>query len=325
VREGARNALSAAARWRLPEFVFWLLVLAAPFVFPSRLLLISDIAIFAIFALSLDLILGYAGIVSLGHVAFFGCGAYVAGLLAAAGYREPLSILAIAGAAAGLLGLVTSPLILRGSDLTRLMVTLAVASILYELVNQAGAVTGGANGLNVSFDPIFGVFRFDLFGRTAAAYSLAVLIVLLLLARLIVNSPFGLSLRAIRVNRLRAAAIGVPTGARLVAIYAIAAAYAGVAGALLAETTQFLSLDLIDFHRSADVLLALVLGGGGWLYGAMIGAAVLRVMRDLLSGLTPQYWEFWVGFVLVAVVLIGRERLAAIWRWPASLMTGKRR
>jgi branched-chain amino acid transport system permease protein len=117
----------------------------------------------------------------------------------------------------------------------------------------------------------------------------------------------------------------VPTGARLVAIYAIAAAYAGVAGALLAETTQFLSLDLVDFHRSADVLLALVLGGGGWLYGAMIGAAVLRVMRDLLSGLTPQYWEFWVGFVLVAVVLIGRERLAAIWRWPASLMTGKRR
>ena len=313
--DNARQYFRRAVAWNWWEVAFWLVAVASLFGFPRRLLLINDIAIFGLFALSLDLILGYAGIVSLGHVAFFGCGAYVAGLLAVSGYSEPLSALVISGVAAGFVGLVTSPLILRGSDLTRLMITLGVASILYEVANRASDITGGANGLSgIAIAPIFGVFGFDLFGRTAATYSLAVLFVLFLIARVIVGSPFGLSLRAIRVNRLRAGAIGMPTHTRLVAIYTLGAVYAGVAGALLAQTTQFVSLDLLAFHRSADVLLVLVLGGTGYLYGGLIGAVVFRVMQDALSSLTPQYWEFWIGFLLVAIVLIGRDRIAVVGR-----------
>jgi len=305
-----------AAAWRPLEFVFWAIAVASLFVFPDRLFLINEIAIFGLFALSLDLILGYAGIVSLGHAAFFGFGAYVAGLLAANGFTDPLAGLLIAGVATGGLGLATSPLILRGSDLTRLMITLGVASILGEIANRASDFTGGANGLSgIAMAPIFGLFSFDLRGHTASIYSLVVLFVLFLLARRLVTSTFGLSLRAIRVNRLRAGAIGVPTHVRLIAIYTIAAIYAGIAGALLAQTTQFVSLDVLAFHRSADVLLALVLGGIGYLYGGLIGAIVFRVMQDVLSSLTPQYWEFWIGFVLVAVVLVGRERINGFWRF----------
>jgi branched-chain amino acid transport system permease protein len=304
-----------AARWRLSDSLFWLAVAGSLLVFPNRLLLISEIATLGLFALSLDLILGYAGIVSLGHAAFFGFGAYVAGLLAVHGYGEPVSGLLIAGAAAGLLGLASSPLILRGSDLTRLMITLGVASILHEIANRASDITGGANGLQgIVLWPVFGLFRFDLFGRTAAVYSIVIVFLLFLLARLIVSSPFGLSLRAIRMNRLRAGSVGVPTNRRLIAVYTLAAAYAGVAGGLLAQTTQFVSLDVLAFYRSADALLVLVLGGSGYLYGGLIGAIVFRGLRDIFSALTPQYWEFWIGLVLVAIVLVGRERFAGVWR-----------
>lgn len=313
---GARAFFDRAAAWRPLEFVFWAAAVASVFVFPDRLFLINEIAIFALFALSLDLILGYAGVVSLGHAAFFGFGAYVAGLLAAHGLTDPLSGLVIAAVSAGVLGFVTSPLILRGSDLTRLMITLGVASILGEIANRASDWTGGANGLSgITMTPILGLFRFDLRGHTASAYSLTVLFVLFLLARTITGSNFGLSLRAIRVNRLRAGALGVPTHVRLIAIYTVAAVYAGVAGALLAQTTQFVSLDVLAFHRSADVLLAVVLGGAGYLYGGLFGAILFRVVQDVLSSLTPQYWEFWIGLVLVVVVLVGRERISRLWRF----------
>jgi branched-chain amino acid transport system permease protein len=312
----ANGFFRKAAAWSPWEIVFWMAALASLFLFPRRLVLINEIAIFGLFALSLDLILGYAGIVSLGHVAFFGFGAYVAGILAVNGYSEPLTGLIVSGAAAGLIGLVTSPLILRGSDLTRLMITLGVASILYEVANRVSDLTGGANGLSgMVVDPLFGLFRFDLLGRTASSYSMAVLFLLVLLARLIVGSPFGLSLRAIRANRLRAGAIGISTNNRLIAIYTLAAVYAGIAGALLAQTTQFVSLDLLAFHRSADVLLALVIGGAGYLYGGLIGAVIFRVVQDALSNLTPQYWEFWIGFLLVAIVLVGRDRFSRLRRF----------
>ncbi len=309
----AGEAFRRAARVRLWEVAFWLLALAAFFAFPRHLLLVNNIAIFCLFTLSLDLILGYAGIVSLGHVAFFGFGAYVAGLLAVHGWTEPISALLISGAAAGLVGLATSPLILRGSDLTRLMITLGVAAILYEIANGASDLTGGSDGVQgIVIAPILGQFSFDLYGRTAATYSLVTLFVLFVIARLIVRSPFGLSLRAIRLNRLRAGALGISTHSRLIAVYTLAAVYAGIAGALLAQTTQFVSLDLLDFHRSADVLLALVIGGGGWLYGGLIGAVVFRLMQSFFSDVTPEYWEFWIGLVLVVIVLVGRDRFAGL-------------
>ncbi len=221
--------------------------------------------------------------------------------------------LLLAAAAATILGAATSLLVLRGSDLTRLMVTLGVASILYEIANRLPALTGGADGLQgMDVGPVLGIWDFDLGGRVAAAYCLIVLFLGFLLAYRVVHSPFGWSLRAIRGNRLRAAAVGVPVNRRLVAAYTIGAALAGIAGALLAQSTAFVSLDVLAFHRSADVLLVLVIGGVGWLGGGLIGAVIFKVMQDLLSALTPQYWQFWIGILLMAIVLIGRERIVAL-------------
>jgi branched-chain amino acid transport system permease protein len=312
----AEGAIDVAAflrrrgQWRLAEILFWLVAAASLFLLPERHLILNEIAILALFALSLDLILGYAGIVSLGHGAFLGLGAYVAGLLAKFGWADPLLGLAVAALAGAALGFVTSFLVLRGADLTRLMVTLGVALVLGEIANRASWLTGGADGLQgVVMKPIFGLFEFDIFGTTAYAYSLTITFLLFVVARRIVASPFGLSLIAIRDNPLRARAIGIPIHRRLVVIYTVAAAYAGTAGALLAQTTQFVSLDVLAFHRSADVLLVLVIGGVGYLYGGLVGAIVFKVLQDVLSNLTPQYWQFWIGAILVILVLAGRETL----------------
>ncbi len=314
----ARAAVSAGlatrARWHPLEVAFWLAALATVFLLRGRHLLLTEIAILGLLALSLDLILGYAGIISLGHAAAFGFGAYTAGLLAK--YQlvaEPLLALVAAGAAATLFGLATSLLVLRGSDLTRIMVTLGVALVLREIANRYAWLTGGADGLQgIEIGPLLGVFRFDLFGHVAYYYTLSVLFLLFLLARRLVHSPFGLSLRAIKGNPTRAAAVGIPVNGRLMAIYAIAAGYAGVAGALLTQTTAFASLDVFSFERSADLLLVLIIGGTGYLYGGLVGAILFKLMQDFLSALTPQYWPFWVGLLLVTIVLVGRERIGGL-------------
>ncbi len=303
--------VARGARMHIWEIGVWLGALAMWFVAPRYAPLFNEIAILALFAVSLDLILGYSGILSLGHAAFFGTGAYVAALFAKHLLPDPLVGLAVAVVVSTVLGFLTSRLVLRGSDLTRLMVTLGVALILYELANRFDSITGGADGLQgVVTGPLFGTFAFDLAGRVAYLYSLTVLFVLFLLARRIVNAPFGYGLRAIRDNPRRAAAIGIPVNARLTAVYTLAAAYAGAAGALLAQTTNFASLDALDFHRSADVLLALVLGGTGWLYGGIVGTVAFKLMHDLFSTWTPQYWQFWIGLVLVVLMLVGRDRIA---------------
>ncbi len=319
----AATSLARRARWRWAEIAFWLLAFAALFLPAGKHLILNEIAILALFALSLDLVLGYAGIVSLGHAAFFGLGAYSAGLLAKHVTGDPLAGLVIATAAATLLGFFTSFLVLRGSDLTRLMVTLGVALVMGELANALPNVTGGADGLQgVAMAPLLGRFEFDLYGRTAYAYSLTTLFVLVLLARRIVQSPFGLSLMAIRRNPLRAAALGVPVPSRVIATYTLAAAYAGAAGALLAQTTAFVSLDVFDFHRSADVLLVLIIGGAGWLYGGIAGAILYKALQDGIATLTPHYWQFWIGLFLVAFVMVGRERMTGGVR---ALLTKARR
>ena len=310
-----RTYLGRRARWRTGEIAFWLVAAATLFVLPGKHLILAEIAILGLFALSLDLILGYAGILSLGHAAFFGLGAYAAGLLAKHGLvTEPVLALGAAAALAAACGLATSPLVLRGSDLTRLMVTLGVALVLREIANRYASLTGGADGLQgITVAPVLGRFEFDLGGHTAYAYSLAVLFLLFLLARRLSYSPFGLSLRAVKGNALRASAIGISVHARLIGVYTLAAAYAGAAGALLTQTTQFCSLDAFSFERSADLLMVLILGGTGWLYGGLVGAVVFKLMQDWLAAVTPQYWQFWIGLMLVLIVLVGRERLA-VWR-----------
>lgn len=315
----AAAGLGGAARWRWWEAALLAALPASWFLLPSHALLLNEIAILALFALSLDLILGYAGIVSLGHAAFFGFGAYAAALFAKLVMPDPWIGMGVAVALTAALGAVCSLLILRGSDLTRLMVTLGVASILYELANKLDGLTGGADGLQgVVMGPLltpFGRFDFDLYGRTAYAYSLLVLIVCLALGRKLVHSPFGYSLQALRDNRLRAASIGLSVNARLIAVYTVSAAFAGAAGALLAQTSGFASLDVFDFHRSAEVLLVLVIGGTGYLYGGIFGAIVFKLLHDLVSAWTPQYWNFWLGLFLVVLVLVGRERLLRPRQW----------
>ena len=310
------------ARWRWGEFVFWALAVASILLFQNRYLILTEIAWLALFAMSLDLILGYAGIVSLGHAAFFGVGAYSAGLLAVHGIiKEPVLALVASGFAAMALGFATSFLVMRGADLTRLMVTLGIALLLRELANRFSNITGGFDGLQgIVIDPVLGLFAFDLYGKVGFIYCLAVLFVLFLLARRIVNSPFGLSLRAIRNNPLRASAIGIPVNRRLIAIYSIAAFYAGIAGALSTQSTALASLDVFSFERSADLLLVLVLGGTGYLYGGLIGAVVFKILQEVFSTLTPQYWQFWIGLVLVVIVLVGRQRMQRWALWLPNLL-----
>ncbi|SFU71049.1 amino acid/amide ABC transporter membrane protein 2, HAAT family [Polaromonas sp. YR568] len=311
-----QTSLLKSSRWKPWEPVLWLIAFIAPVLLPSHALIINEIAIVALFAVSLDLVLGYTGIVSLGHAAFFGIGGYAAALFAKLVMPDPLVGLAVGIGAATLLGAVCSLTILRGSDLTRLMVTLGVALILLELANKLDWLTGGADGLQgVVMGPLLGRFEFDLSGRTAAYYSLAVLLILFVLMRRLVHSPLGATLKAIRDNRLRAMAIGIPVASRLAIVYTVAAGVAGAAGALLTQTTGFASLDLFEFHRSADVLLILVVGGVGWLYGGVAGAIVFKLMQDALSSITPQYWTFWIGLFLVVLVLVGRERLVRPWTW----------
>jgi branched-chain amino acid transport system permease protein len=310
------------ARWRPGEIVFWLMALACAFAFPSRYLIMTEIVRLALFALSLDLILGYAGIVSLGHAAFFGVGAYSAGLLALHGViTQPAIALVVAGLAAALLGFLTSFLVIRGVDLTRLMVTLGIALLLEALAERFSDITGGTDGLQgIEMQPLLGLFAFDMFGKTGFFYSLIALFLLFLLARRIVHSPFGLSLRAIRNNPLRASAIGIPVNHRLIAIYTVAAFYAGIAGALFTQTTALASLDVFSFERSADLMLVLVIGGTGYLYGGLIGAVVFRILQEVFSSVTPEYWQFWIGFVLVVIVMVGRARLHRWILWAPNLV-----
>ena len=308
--------LLAPARWRAWELALWAVIWLMPVLVPQHAALINEIAILALFALSLDLILGYAGIVSLGHAAFFGVGAYGAALFAKHVMPDPLVGLAVATALGAVLGALTSPMIVRGTDLTRLMVTMGVALVLFELANKFDGLTGGADGLQgVVMGPLLGAFEFDLGGRVASFYSLAVLFVLFLLLRRLVHSPLGLSLQALRDNRLRLAAIGLSVNGRLAAVYTLGGAVAAAAGALLAQTTGFASLDVLDFHRSADVMLALIIGGAGWLWGGLVGAIAFKVLHDLISSVTTQYWTFWIGLFLVVLMLVGRERLFRPWTW----------
>ena len=304
--------LKQRGRWSAFEIAFWIVAFASIWLLPQKHLILTETAILALFALSLDLILGYAGIISLGQAAFFGTAGYFAGLVAKYGFiNEPVLALVCSGLVAAAVGFLTSFLVLRGSDLTRLMVTLGVSLMLGELANRYSDITGGADGLQgVTVAPILGRFEFDMFGHTGYVYCLIVLFVCFLIARRLVYSPFGLSLRAIKGNALRSGAVGIPVNARLVAIYTVSAFFGGIAGALLTQTTAFCSLDVLSLQRSADLLLVLIIGGTGYLYGGLIGAVIYKFLQDWLANLTPQYWQFWIGLVLVVIVLIGRERMS---------------
>jgi branched-chain amino acid transport system permease protein len=282
----------------------WLIGIGYFFVAEGYLSLGTQIMIWILFALSLDLALGYAGIVTLGHAAFFGFGAYVAGLTAIHVTHDPLLGFAAATVLTGIVGLITGAMILHTTGVTLLMLTLAIVSIMYEFANRSRDITGGDDGLQgISLDPLFGEFEFNIFGETAYLYTLAVLFIWFLISWRLVQSPFGRSLDGIRQNPRRMRAIGTPVWWRLVAIYGISAAIAGSAGALSAHSTRFVGLSVLSLLTSGIVAVMLVLGGAKRIYGAFIGAAIYILVQDATAKISPYFWEFVVGGMLIAVVL----------------------
>jgi branched-chain amino acid transport system permease protein len=307
----ARATVVDAFAWRHRlhplEAVPWLIAVAGYFALPGYLPLGSQIFATILFVLSADLVLGYAGIVTLGQAAFFGTGAYTAGILAANGWGEPISGLLAAMLAAGMVGFLSGLIILRTTGLALLMQTLIVATTLYELANKAARWTGGDDGLSgMAVWPIFGLFRFDMFGRVAYVYCLAVLFLFWVLARLIVHSPFGRSLTGARENTARMHALGAPVAWRRLIIYTIAAAFAGASGALIAQTTSFVGLTSLSLERSGNALIMLIIGGVGRLYGAFIGVPLFMIAQDRFSAIDPVYWYFWLGLLMIAVVVFAR-------------------
>lgn len=318
-RSAAIDVLAGRHRYRPLEALPWLAALAAYFLFPGYLPLAAQILATILFALSADLVLGYAGIVTLGQAAFFGTGAYTAGILAAHGWGEPITGLLAAAVMAAAVGFASGLIILRSSGLTLLMQTLVVAGMLAEAANKASSVTGGDDGLQgMVVWPIFSRFEFGLYGRTAFFYCLIVLFLCWLAVRRIVHSAFGRSLTGIRENSARMHAIGAPVASRRLFVYTISAALAGISGALIAQTTGFVGLDSLGLERSGTVLIMLIIGGVGRLYGAFIGVPVYMIAQDRFSTVEPVYWYFWIGLLMVGIVLFARGGLlgpAARW-WP---------
>ena len=281
----------------------WLLGIAFYFMAAGYLSLGTNILVYILLTLSLDLALGYAGIITLGHAAFFGFGAYAAGLFAVHVYAEPVTGLIVATALTAVFAMLTGMLILHTQGVTLLMLTLAISILLAEWANRAHSVTGGDDGLQISMGPVLGMFRFDLWGNTAYLYSLAVLFIWFLVAWSVVHSPFGRSLDGIRQSPGRMRAIGTPVWWRLVAIYALSGAMAGTAGALSAQTTRFVGLNTLHVLISGIAVVMLVLGGTKRLYGAFIGAAIYVVVQDVAAKVNPFYWMFVIGGLLMATVM----------------------
>jgi branched-chain amino acid transport system permease protein len=305
---------SANPRIRWIEWLPFAVALAAFFALPEYLSLGARILIYVLYALSLDLILGYAGIITLGHSAYFGLGAYVAGILGARlGVTDPLLQLVAAAAAGGLLGIVTGAIILRTRALTLLMLTLAITSVCLEIANKATAITGGADGLSgIVVAPVLGLFRFDLFGKTAFLYCLVALLVAWFAVRRLIYSPFGASLTGVRENSARMHAIGAPVYWRLVLVYTLSTTLAGIAGALITQTNQFVGLNVLGFEAGGELLVMLVLGGVGRLYGAFVGPLLYLVAQDFLAKQFPEYWYLGIGAMLIVVVMFARGGILGI-------------
>lgn len=283
----------------------WLAVAALPFALPGYEPLVTQIFVMILFALSLDLLVGYAGIVTLGHAGLFGVGGYTAGILSVHGFTDPILTALCAMVLAGLTGLMFGAAILRTKGLALLMLTMASAFLLYEIANMATDLTGGEDGLQgVSFSPVLGLFEFEFRGHTAFFYSLTVLFLAFIFVRALIKSPFGWSLRGIRENDARMAAIGCPIMRRRLIVYVISASLAGLAGALQAQSTQFVALYSLGFELSGNILIMLILGGSGRLYGPFIGVPVFMIAQDLLAKQDPANWFLGLGIVLIVMVAL---------------------
>lgn len=321
-RAHAALYLQKRQRFHPAEALPWIAAVAVYFLFPNQMTLAGQTLIMILFALSIDLIMGYAGIVSLGQAAYFGIGAYTAGLLVTRlGWSEPISGLLCGTVLAAAFGLVSGWLLLRYRGLALLVLTISMSVMLEEAGNLFRDFTGGYDGIpGVNIAPLFGYFDYDLYGHTYYLYCLGVLAVAFYAMRRIVYSPFGEALAGIRENVARMHALGSPVHWRLVIVYTIAAAMAGAAGALFAQTNAYVTLGVMDFDQSAGVLIMLILGGAGWLYGAFVGATVYMVLQDSLAKISPEFWQFGIGLILIAVVLVVRRGKLSVWRHFAGFL-----
>ena len=311
----AARDLMRRHRLRWWEALPWIVALGAYFAFPDYLGFGAELLVAILFALSLDLALGYAGIITLGHAAFFGTGAYTVGMLAFHDiWTEPITSLLLAALAAGVIGFLSGLVLLRTKGLTLLMLTLCTMALLQEGANMAHDYTGGFDGLpNLTIAPVFGVFEFNpLYADTQYLYSLGVLLVCFVFVRTLIYSPFGQSLTGIRENILRMHAVGSPVRRRLVICYTISAAIAGIAGGLWAQTNAYVNLSALDLDRAATVLIILILGGYGRLYGAFIGAVAYLALEHFLARVYPTAWQLGLGLLLVAIALFARNGILGL-------------
>lgn len=300
-------------RWRWPEALFWGAWIAAFFLFPDRLSLSTQILIWSIFALSLDLAMGFCGILSLGQALFFGVGAYATAWTAILGWHEPVSAALIGAAAAAVLALPLGGLVLTLSGLRQIMATLAIGALGLEIANRAGPITGGDDGLQgFGFAPLLGHFRWSIFGETSFGYALAIFALVFLLVRHLAATPFGVTLQGIRDNPMRMRMLGVRVWRFRLLAWSVGAAIAGLAGALGAETTRFVGLDSMSLDASIAVLVMLVVGGPGRLYGGPIGAAVYMIVHDQAANWNPYHWMAAIGALLILVVRLGRGGLLGL-------------
>lgn len=311
----AAGQLARRHRFQWWELLPWIAAVAAFFAFPTYLAFGTQLLVTILFALSLDLVLGYAGIVTLGHAAFFGAGAYTVGMLASQlGWNEPLSGLLAAAAVAGLIGLVSGLVLLRTHGLTLLMLTLCTMALLEQAANMGAHWTGGFDGIpGLEFGRILGLFSFDvLYFRSQYLYVLVVLLLCFVVVRMLVYSSFGQSLTGVRENLLRMHAVGAPVRARLVTVYTISAALAGIAGGLFTQATGYVNLSALGLERAAGVMIILILGGYGRLYGAFVGAVAYMVLEHMLAKAYPTAWQLGIGVTLILVALYARNGIIGI-------------
>jgi branched-chain amino acid transport system permease protein len=281
------------------------------FIFPDYLALGTTVLVMVLLSLSLDLVLGEAGIITLGQSAFFGTGAYVAALWSQHSSAEPVSGLMVSTAVSGALGLVSGALILHTEGITLLMLTLALGALLTEIANQL-SWTGGADGLAVHTGPLLHLFAFDLQRRVAYLYALSVLLLWFGVFCKFKTSPLGRSVDGIRQNAVRMRALGTPVWRRRVVVYTLGAAMAGSAGAVSAQTTRFVGLTTLSVATAGTAVVMLVLGGSRRRYGAFVGAPLYLIAQDLFAQMNPFYWMFFVGVLLVASVLLLEDGLLSL-------------
>jgi branched-chain amino acid transport system permease protein len=279
---------------------------AALFNQPFYVDLFRRIMIFAIAALSLDLILGYGGMVSFGHAAYLGIGAYAVGIPAFHGLENGFVHLGLAILGSGLAALVIGAICLRTSGVYFIMITLAFAQMLYYL--GIGLETyGGDNGMRLAARSRLGPV--DLTSPASFYYVvLVILLSVLVLGRRLADARFGLVIRAVRSNEPRARAIGFSTYRYKLTAFVIAGAVCGLAGALLANQTEYITPDFMHWTRSGEIMFMVILGGMGTLIGPVVGALVLLLLEDLLSAWTV-HWQIILGPFLVVVVLFAKRGL----------------